>query len=77
MIKALVLEEKLRLSLRDIPVEEPLGPRDVRIRMKTVGVCGSDVHYYTHGGHRPVRRARADDPRPRGRRRDHRGRLGR
>src|SRR5689334_16446369 len=50
MVKALVLEEKLRLNLRDIPVEEPLGARDVRIKLKTVGVCGSDVHYYTHGG---------------------------
>jgi D-xylulose reductase len=49
MVKALVLEEKDRLSLRDIEVEEPLGPRDVRIAIKTVGVCGSDVHYYTHG----------------------------
>ena len=50
MTKALVLEEKLRLSLRDIAVDEPLGRRDVRIALKTVGVCGSDVHYYTHGG---------------------------
>src|SRR5262245_61138251 len=49
MQKALVLEEKLRLSLRDVAVEEPLGPHDVRIKLKTVGVCGSDVHYYTHG----------------------------
>ena len=48
-MQALVLEEKLRLSLRDFPVEETLGPRDVRIKLKTVGVCGSDVHYYTHG----------------------------
>ena len=22
-----------------------LGPHDVRIRMKAVGICGSDVHY--------------------------------
>lgn len=49
MTKALVLERKLDLALRDIEVEEPLGPRDVRIALKTVGVCGSDVHYYTHG----------------------------
>lgn len=48
-MKALVLEEKGRLSLRDFDVEEPLGPRDVRIQLKVVGVCGSDVHYYTHG----------------------------
>jgi D-xylulose reductase len=50
MVKALVLEEKMKLSMRDIAVEEPLGASDVRIKLKTVGVCGSDVHYYTHGG---------------------------
>lgn len=22
-----------------------IGPHDVRIRMKSVGICGSDVHY--------------------------------
>ncbi|XP_057950511.1 sorbitol dehydrogenase-like [Malania oleifera] len=26
----------------------PLGPRDVRVRMKAVGICGSDVHYLKH-----------------------------
>jgi D-xylulose reductase len=49
MVKALVLEEKQRLSLRDIKLEEPLGRRDVRIALRTIGVCGSDIHYYTHG----------------------------
>ena len=48
-MKALVLEEKLKLSLRDFPLKETLGPRDLRIALRTVGVCGSDVHYYTHG----------------------------
>lgn len=52
-MKSLVLERKDELSLRDFPaidrVEETLGPRDVRIRLHTVGICGSDVHYYTHG----------------------------
>ncbi|MGL4309920.1 MAG: NAD(P)-dependent alcohol dehydrogenase [Paracoccaceae bacterium] len=52
-MKALVLERKDELSLRDFPgidrVEEVLGPRDVRIKLHTVGICGSDVHYYTHG----------------------------
>ena len=50
-MKALVLEEKHKLSLRDFPIEreEVLGPRDVRIKLHTVGICGSDVHYYTHG----------------------------
>ncbi len=48
-MQALVLEEKQRLKLRDFLIEEALGPQDVRIRIRTVGVCGSDVHYYTHG----------------------------
>ena len=52
-MKSLVLERKDELSLRDFPAidraEERLGPREVRIRLHTVGICGSDVHYYTHG----------------------------
>ncbi|XP_077234982.1 groES-like zinc-binding alcohol dehydrogenase family protein [Tasmannia lanceolata] len=26
----------------------PLGPHEVRVRMKAVGICGSDVHYLKH-----------------------------
>jgi D-xylulose reductase len=48
-MEALVLETKDKLSLRDITLNETLGPHDVRIDIHTVGVCGSDVHYYTHG----------------------------
>ena len=49
MAKALVLEEARKLSLRDIDLPDALGADDVRIAIDTVGVCGSDVHYYTHG----------------------------
>ena len=49
MAKALVLEEKNKLTLREIALPEALGPADVRVAINTVGVCGSDVHYYTHG----------------------------
>ncbi|SFC99178.1 NAD(P)-dependent alcohol dehydrogenase [Tropicimonas isoalkanivorans] len=49
MPQALVLEETKRLSLRDIDLPSDVGPKDVRIAINTVGVCGSDVHYYTHG----------------------------
>lgn len=48
-MKALVLERVGELSLRDIEISHEMGPDDVRIRLHTVGVCGSDVHYYTHG----------------------------
>jgi D-xylulose reductase len=48
-MKALVLEEKNKLTILDMPFEETLGHDDVCIKMHTVGICGSDVHYYTHG----------------------------
>ncbi|MGV0909103.1 NAD(P)-dependent alcohol dehydrogenase [Martelella sp. FOR1707] len=48
-MQALVLEKKGELSLRDFEVTTALGPQDVRIKTHTVGICGSDVHYYTHG----------------------------
>jgi D-xylulose reductase len=48
-MEALVLERKGVLSLRDIDLPLEVGPDDVKIKVHTVGVCGSDVHYYTHG----------------------------
>lgn len=48
-MRALVLERQRELSLREIDLPRTLGPGDVRIKIDTVGVCGSDVHYYTHG----------------------------
>lgn len=48
-MKALVLERTRELSLRDIDLPLVVGQGDVRIAIDTVGVCGSDVHYYTHG----------------------------
>ena len=48
-MKALVLEEKGKLALREFDIPGELRPRDVRIKTHTVGICGSDVHYYTHG----------------------------
>lgn len=48
-MEALVLEKKGELSIRNIEIAECLSSTDVRIAIHTVGVCGSDVHYYTHG----------------------------
>ncbi|MDE2445445.1 MAG: NAD(P)-dependent alcohol dehydrogenase [Alphaproteobacteria bacterium] len=48
-MKALVLEKQHVLSLRDIDLPSQTGPDDVKIAIHTVGICGSDVHYYTHG----------------------------
>jgi len=49
VMRALVVEKKGELVLRDIEVSEELGENDVRIALKTVGICASDVHYYTDG----------------------------
>lgn len=48
-MRALVLERRGELALRDIDLPNAMGPDDVRIALHTVGICGSDVHYYTHG----------------------------
>lgn len=48
-MQALVLEAKQRIALREFPIAETVGPHDVRVRIHSVGICGSDVHYYQHG----------------------------
>lgn len=48
-MKAVVLKEKGNLAILDLPIDEPVGPDDVRVKIHTVGICGSDVHYYQHG----------------------------
>ena len=48
-MRALVLEKQHSLTLRDIDLPCKMGPRDVKVAVDTVGICGSDVHYYTHG----------------------------
>lgn len=47
-MQAVYLEEVGRFTLREVPVPRP-GPREVLVAVKSVGVCGSDVHYYEHG----------------------------
>jgi len=42
-VKALVLEEYNRFVYEDVP-EPVIGPGDVLIQIKAVGICGSDVH---------------------------------
>jgi D-xylulose reductase len=49
MQKAVVLEGTGKINIREIDCPEEVGARDIRIDLKRVGICGSDVHYYTHG----------------------------
>jgi D-xylulose reductase len=48
-MKALVLHEINKISIDDIDIKEEMGPEDVKIAMKAVGICGSDIHYYKNG----------------------------
>ena len=38
-----------KMEMRDVPEPRIVNPGDVKIRMRVVGVCGSDIHYYTQG----------------------------
>jgi L-idonate 5-dehydrogenase len=53
-VKAIVIHAARDLRIEDHPVEAP-GPGQVRLRLATGGVCGSDLHYYNHGGFGAVR----------------------
>lgn len=48
-MKAMVLTGLNRLQIIEKPEPEITGPDDVLIRMKSVGICGSDIHYYQEG----------------------------
>lgn len=48
-MKAVVIHAAKDLRLEDSPLEEP-GRGEVQIRLATGGICGSDLHYFNHGG---------------------------
>jgi len=45
---AAVLKTINEIHLESIPIPKP-APHEVLVAIKTVGICGSDVHYWTHG----------------------------
>lgn len=47
-MKVLAIHGKEDIRWEDRPLPEP-GPREVRLRVTYVGICGSDLHYYFHG----------------------------
>ena len=48
-MRAVVIHAPKDLRVEDVP-DQTLGPRDVRVRIETGGICGSDLHYFNHGG---------------------------
>lgn len=53
-MRAIVIHAPKDLRIEDQPEETP-GDGQVRIRLAVGGVCGSDLHYYNHGGFGAVR----------------------
>jgi L-iditol 2-dehydrogenase len=47
-MRASVLSAPKKVVVEERPVPRP-GPREVLVEVGSVGVCGSDVHYYEHG----------------------------
>lgn len=45
VMRTAVLLEKKKFEIQNRPVPRP-GPNEVLIRVRSVGVCGSDVHYF-------------------------------
>ncbi len=48
-MKAMMLTGIRQMEMREIPDPERVYSTDVRVRLGAVGVCGSDIHYFTTG----------------------------
>jgi L-idonate 5-dehydrogenase len=53
-MKAIVIHAAQDLRIEDQTVEAP-GPGQVQIRLAVGGICGSDLHYFNHGGFGAIR----------------------
>jgi L-idonate 5-dehydrogenase len=53
-MRAAVIHAPHNLRIDNIP-EQALGENDVKVRIGAGGICGSDLHYYHHGGFGTVR----------------------
>ena len=53
-MKAVVIHKELDLRI-DERIEEKPGPDQILVKILRGGICGSDLHYYHHGGFGTVR----------------------
>ena len=53
-MRAIVIHAAKDLRIENV-AEQGLGPRDVRVRIEAGGICGSDLHYFRHGGFGAIR----------------------
>lgn len=57
-MRAAVFHDREDLRLEDVP-EPSVGPRDVKLRVRYTGICGSDLHEYRYG---PIFSSRSPHP---------------
>jgi L-idonate 5-dehydrogenase len=53
-MEALVIHAPGDLRVEDVPTPA-VAAGEVRVRIRTGGICGSDLHYYQHGGFGAIR----------------------
>lgn len=56
-MKSVQLIAPRTLETRDMPMPPDPGPGEVLVRVRAVGICGSDMHWYHDGGIGPFRSA--------------------
>jgi len=48
-MKAMMLTGIRQMEMKDVPDPTISSPKDVKIKMSVLGICGSDIHYYSQG----------------------------
>jgi len=48
-MKAMMLTGIREIEMKEVPDPVLLNPEDVKIKIVALGICGSDIHYYTRG----------------------------
>jgi L-iditol 2-dehydrogenase len=48
-MKSMKLTGIRQMEMNEVPEPKLVKPNDVKIKMSVMGICGSDIHYYTQG----------------------------
>jgi L-iditol 2-dehydrogenase len=48
-MKAMMLTGIREMEMKEVPDPVLKKPDEVKIKLQVLGICGSDIHYYTHG----------------------------
>src|SRR5437762_12892872 len=54
-MRSVVVHAPLDLRVENMPAATGPGPGEVKVSLAAGGTCGSDLHYYQHGGFGTIR----------------------